>query len=149
MNTTKTLHFYLRTDERRPVGVVALCMHGDAELRVAMSLCHPNDQWDADRGIAAAQARLTSDRPGRALVLSLKGPPPLLAEQADGRIAKFSVGGKHPPVLLNLALELKPHGTKAKDQGVGINWTLAQEIFERHIDHLLRPAAAAEASEQA
>lgn len=127
MNTTKTMHFYLRTNERRPVGVVALRLHGDDEVRVAMSLCHPNDQWDADLGVAAARARLESERMMRSTVARLK------------RTQSVAV---RKPLLINLALELKPHGTAVKDQDVGIDWPLAQQIFERHIDHLLNPAKA-------
>lgn len=125
----KTMHFYLRTDKRCPVGVVALCKDDD-KLRIAISLCHPNDQWNAERGVAAARARLASERPGRSDTVGLE---------------RMRNSG-HKPLLLNVALSLKPHGTAAKDQSVGIDWKLAQEIFERQIDYLLNPKPAPETS---
>jgi len=122
----KILHFYLRTNERQPVGVVALRREHD-KLRFAISLCHPNDQWNAERGIAAATARLSSDRPHRSDTVEIE---------------RLRNTGKKP-LLLNVSLGLKPHGTAAKDQSVGIDWKLAQAIFERQIDYLLDPKAEA------
>lgn len=134
MTNDKIMHFYLRTNERRPVGVVVLRREGDGDLRddgspmppqirVAISLCHPNDQWNAERGITAATARLSCDRPYRSDTVGIE---------------RLRSTGKKP-LLLNVALGLKPHGTAAKDQSVGIDWKLAQGIFERSIDYLLDP----------
>lgn len=110
MDTDKTMHFYLRTPERRPIGVVAIRKEAENNLRVALSLCHPNDQWNA---------RLTSTRPGRSQICYV---------------------GKHKPLIMNVALELKPHGTAVKDLSEGIDWKIAQGIFERAIEHLMKPA---------
>lgn len=56
-----TRHFYLRTREGAPIGVVVLVPRGN-EVLVGTSLCARTDAWDRDKGRMIAYGRATNER---------------------------------------------------------------------------------------
>lgn len=55
--------FYLRQwNTRKPIGVVAFRKENETQVRVAVSLCAPTDEWDRRLGVLKATAKLDSKK---------------------------------------------------------------------------------------